>query len=224
MIVRVWEKASKALDDVYIATDNQDIYNVANQAGAKVLMTSSDHKNGTERISEAAKIIFEGKNTQDQVIINVQGDEPMISPGAIKGLCDAFIEDQVEIATLIHEITGHDDLKNPDRPKVVLNSKKNAMYFSRAIIPWNSNISALFEKNKYYQHVGVYAFRYQTLLDVVNLLPTPLEQLEKLEQLRWLENGYSIRCVETDYKGIGIDSPEDLEKLIKLLNENQDFW
>lgn len=220
MIIKVWQRAIEALDQVYIATDHNEIKDIAEKAGAVVILTSSNHNSGTERIAEAAEIILAKHDKSDPVILNIQGDEPLINTRAIKDLCKAFQDEKVGIATLMHKISDPDSINNPNRPKVVTDARNNALYFSRAPIPW-TNKQNPHESLDYFQHIGVYAFRYSTLRDITNLPPTPLELSESLEQLRWLENGYSIRCIETNYEGIGVDTPEDLEKLNSYLKKNQ---
>lgn len=209
MILRVWEKAKEVLEEVYIATDHQKIYDVAKNAGANVMMTSSSLGSGTERVAEAAKQIFAGKEPDSQIIINIQGDEPLISSDAILELCQAFTQDHINIATLVHRIKDLPALNNPNRPKVVFDKSWKALCFSRTPI----------NKNPAYRHIGIYGFRYSVLQELVSLSPTPLEQAEKLEQLRWLEHGYSIHCIETEYTGFGIDVPEDLEILNRKFGE-----
>jgi len=208
MVLRVWEQAKSALDKVYIATDHRKIYDVALNAGADVILTSSKHETGTERIAEAASVLFKDKDQSDQVIINIQGDEPLITAKVILDLCTAFKDDEVAIATLIHKFLNPDEIANPNRPKVAIGNNKNALSFSRAPIS-SSQLN--------YQHVGVYAYKLKTLFEIVKLKPTSLEQSERLEQIRWLDNAYSIRCVETEYEGIGVDCPEDLDKVSQIL-------
>lgn len=206
----------ESLDQVYIATDNYEIFSVAEKAGAKVIMTSGSHISGTERVSEAAGMIFHG-DSLGEVIINIQGDEPLINKEAISGLCDAFLDDSVNIATLMHKSSDQVHLTNPNRPKVVTDLRKNALYFSRSMIPWQTFPGDPF----FFLHIGVYAFRLNILKEISQLAPAPLEISERLEQLRWIENGFSIRCVETMYSGVGIDTPEDLEQLNRYLDSRQ---
>ncbi len=220
MILRVWEKASEVLEEVYIATDHKEIFEISKKAGANVIMTSSNHRSGTERVGEAAKNIFTAGDLSNQIVINIQGDEPLITREAITGLCDSFSSEHVNISTLIHKIQNLEAIQNPNRPKLVIDRQKNAMYFSRAPIPWGSHQSETILEEQYYQHIGVYAFRYPILKELIALAPTPLEQAEKLEQLRWLENGYKIHCVQTEYSGFGIDSPEDLKEMNMQLDQN----
>ena len=171
-------------------------------------MTSPEHKNGTERCAEVAAF----KENDSDVIINIQGDEPFIEPVQIDLLAECFSEPETQIATLIRKIDWDDELKNPARVKVVINRKNEAMYFSRSIIP-NPISKQHFDELEFYLHIGIYGFRKNGLLDLVKLEPTPLEGTESLEQLRWLENCYKIKCRETSHISIPIDTPEDLQNL-----------
>jgi 3-deoxy-manno-octulosonate cytidylyltransferase (CMP-KDO synthetase) len=216
MIIRVWERVKSCLDEVYIATDNDEIRLVAEKAGAKVIMTSESHVSGTDRVCEAAGLLFPGSGDHDRVIVNIQGDEPLIDCGSINNLCGAFMEKEVDIATLIHRIKREEDLINPNRVKVVTDRSGNALYFSRARIP-HSHQDFDINLVNYYQHIGTYAYRINILKKLASLETTMLEEAEKLEQLRWLCHGYKIRCVETSYNGFGVDTPEDLEALNRLI-------
>ena len=211
MVVRVWQKAREALQEVYIATDHDEIYKSALKAGANAVMTSPALFTGTERVAQAAAGILVGKDPSDYIIINIQGDEPLISPSAIEALCGAFGSKKVDIATLIHRVYDHKSYLNPNRPKAVVDLAGKALYFSRSPIPGIREVSVSPGKIAVYLHIGVYAFRYPVLQKIVKLPPSPLETAESLEQLRWLENGYSIQCIETGYDGSGVDTPEDLE-------------
>lgn len=208
MIRRVYEQAiqSKSLSDVIVATDDERIFKEVESFGGKVVMTSTEHKNGTERCAEVAK------NIDADVIINIQGDEPFIEPVQIDLLGDCFVDADTQIATLIRKIDWDDELRNPSRIKVVLNKKSEAMYFSRSIIP-NPISKQHFDELEFYLHIGIYGFRKEVLMNLVNLPPTPLEGTESLEQLRWLENCYRIKCKETSHISISIDTPQDLENL-----------
>lgn len=208
MIRRVYEQASqaKSLTDLIVATDDERIFKEVESFGGKVVMTSDNHKNGTERCAEVAK------NIAADVIINIQGDEPFIEPVQIDLLAECFNEPDTQIATLIRKIDWDDELRNPSRIKVVLNKKSEAMYFSRSIIP-NPISKQHFDELEFYLHIGIYGFRKEVLMDLVNLPPTPLEGTESLEQLRWLENCYRIKCKETSHISVSIDTPQDLENL-----------
>lgn len=208
MIRRVYEQASKSklLTEVIVATDDERIFKEVESFGGKVMMTSPEHKNGTERCAEVAQHI------DADVIINIQGDEPFIEPIQIDTLCECFKDESTQIATLVRVIDWDDELRNPSRVKVVLNNFHDAMYFSRSIIP---NPVSHYHRDElvFYLHVGIYGFRKNTLLEVVKLEPTQLEITESLEQLRWLENGYKIKCAFTGHTGTAVDTPEDLENL-----------
>lgn len=218
MIQRVYEQVSKALDDVYVATDDQRIFDAVISFGGKVVMTSDQHKSGTDRCYEA----FSKLDEKFDVIINVQGDEPFIQPEQIIELKKCFEEPQTQIATLAKLFTekdGFEALNNPNSPKLVINKLNEAMYFSRSIIPYLRGIDAenWISNQTYLKHVGVYAYRAEVLRDLTLLEQSPLEISESLEQLRWLENGYRIKVGFTDVETVGIDTPEDLEKVKGLL-------
>lgn len=208
MIRRVYEQArqAKSLSDVIVATDDERIFKEVESFGGKVVMTSAEHKNGTERCAEVAR------NINADAIINIQGDEPFIEPVQIDLLAECFTDADAQIATLIRKIDWDDELRNPSRIKVVLNKKSEAMYFSRSIIP-NPISKQHFDALEFYLHIGIYGFRKEILMDLVNLPPTPLEGTESLEQLRWLENCYRIKCKETSHISVSIDTPQDLENL-----------
>jgi len=217
MIQRVYEQVSEALTDVYVATDDQRIYDAVMAFGGKAIMTSDQHKSGTDRCYEA----FSKLEEQFDVVINIQGDEPFIQPEQIKTLQTCFDEPDTEIATLAKVFTGKDDfesLNNPNSPKLVINKRNEAMYFSRSVIPYRR--SAEPEKwislHSYLKHVGIYAYRAAILRELTLLEQSPLEIAESLEQLRWLENGYRIKVGFTDVETVGIDTPEDLEKVKQL--------
>lgn len=205
MIRHVYEQASKSklLQEIIVATDDERIYNEVKAFGGKVVMTSQEHTNGTERCAEVASTI------QADTIINIQGDEPFIHPEQIDLLAACFNDSNTEIATLILPHALNDDLINSARIKVVVNKQMEAMYFSRSVIPYVRNETNV----PFYKHIGIYGFRKDILAKLVTLEPTVLEQTESLEQLRWLENGYRIKCAVTDLESISIDTPEDLLNL-----------
>ena len=213
MIQRVYEGANKSemLDEVIVATDDQRIVDEVEKFGGKVMMTSTKHSTGSDRCGEIAKTI------DADVIINIQGDEPLIDSKQLDQLCAAFSDRKVSIATLGIK-RSDEDANNPNRIKMVLNSNKDAMYFSRSAIP-NTNNAPPFGINEFnfYRHIGVYGYKKETLLKLIDLEKTKLEQVESLEQLRWLYHGYSIRVVETNIETPNIDVPEDVEKVLLLL-------
>jgi 3-deoxy-manno-octulosonate cytidylyltransferase (CMP-KDO synthetase) len=217
MIQRVYEQVSKVLTDVYVATDDQRIFDAVLAFGGKAIMTSEQHKSGTDRCYEAyTKLIGDF-----DVVINVQGDEPFIQPEQIETLKACFESDETEIATLAKRFTekdGFEALNNPNSPKLVVNKHSEAMYFSRSIIPFRRGAATAdwLSLNTYLKHVGIYAYRADVLRQLTQLEQSPLEISESLEQLRWLENGFRIKVGYTDVETVGIDTPEDLEK-VKVL-------
>jgi len=218
MIQRVYEQVSKALTVVYVATDDKRIFDAVIAFGGKAIMTSDQHKSGTDRCYEA----FSKLEEHFDVVINIQGDEPFIQPEQIITLQACFNETKTEIATLAKVFTqndGFDALNNPNSPKLVINKRNEALYFSRSIIPFKrgAETSDWISLYSYLKHIGIYAYRADVLRELTFLEQSPLEIAESLEQLRWLENGYCIKVGFTDVESIGIDTPEDLEKVKELL-------
>lgn len=220
MIQRVYEQVKKAIDDVWVATDDTRIFDTVLAFGGKAVMTSPDHKSGTDRIQEAYSTI----NEPFDVIINVQGDEPFIQPEQIEALKDCFDSKDVQLATLVKPFKkedGFDVLFNPNSPKVVINKKNEAIYFSRSIVPYIRDVhhTEWLHKHTFYKHIGMYAYRYDVLKEITQLPQSSLEKAESLEQLRWIENGYKIRVGYTNVETIGIDTPEDMEKALEFIAE-----
>ncbi len=217
MIQRVYEQACQKLDDVYVATDDERIEAAVKGFGGKVVMTSVEHQSGTDRCAEALAKVSELENSRFYAVINIQGDEPFISPVQIETLANCFNDDATELATLVKPIRHHQDLFNPNKPKVVVSKDKCALYFSRSPIPYlrGQAEETWVEKHQYYNHIGLYGYRSDILEKITQLPIGTLEAAESLEQLRWLENGYSIRVEETNEQAIAIDTPEDLEKVLK---------
>lgn len=219
MIQRVYEQVKKAVDEVWVATDSRYIFEAVELFGGKAVMTSEDHRSGTDRINEAYQKVGEGFD----IVINVQGDEPFIQPEQIKALMDCFDNEGVELATLVKAFRkedGFDVLFNANSPKVVINSKNEAIYFSRSIVPYIRDVhhTEWLDKHTFYKHIGMYAYRADVLKEITKLPQSSLEKAESLEQLRWIENGYKIKVGYTDVETIGIDTPEDMKKALKLLN------
>jgi 3-deoxy-manno-octulosonate cytidylyltransferase (CMP-KDO synthetase) len=214
MIQRVYEQASKSLKLVYVATDDERIMDTVLNFGGKAIMTSPEHLSGTDRCAEAVnRIIIEtGFNIEN--VINIQGDEPFIKPEQIDLLVECFMDKKVEIATLIRKTEPGEDLVNPNHVKIVVNRNYDAIYFSRSVIPYirDTEKSNWSSKYTFYKHLGLYGYRTKTLRKITRLGRSPLEIAESLEQNRWIENGYHIRTVVTDWESLGIDTPEDLEK------------
>lgn len=208
IIQHVFEKVQKAsyVDEIIIATDNQRIIDIATKFGAHAEMTFPSHKSGTDRCAQVGREFW-----SDDIIINVQGDEPFIKPKTIDFLAKKMNDDSwIEIATLCSIINDISEINNPNTVKVVRDINKKALYFSRSIIPFTREIS--YEKVTYYKHIGIYAYRNKALQEITKLPESNLEKLEKLEQLRWLENGRTIHAFDTDYDGFGIDTPDDLKR------------
>lgn len=218
MIQRVYEQVKKTskITDVIIATDDKRIMENVSSFGGKAMLTSTTHLNGTSRCYE----VFEKTNLQKpeyyDAVVNIQGDEPFIEPEQINQVCDLLINKKAGIATLAKKIENVEDLFNPNTVKTVFGTTGSALYFSRSPIPFLRT----YEKNdwlnhaNYYKHIGIYGFTKSTLQEIVLMKPSKLEVAESLEQLRWLENGIQITIDVTDFESIGIDTPEDLEKLI----------
>ena len=213
MIQRVYEQAlkSKSLKKVIVATDDERIAQHVLTFNGEVMMTSPQHLSGTDRCAE---IILREKEKWDAVI-NIQGDEPYIHPEQIDLLCSCFELKDVSIATLVKQIANIDELFNHNNVKVVLNKKREAIYFSRSPIPYNRNFpeQEWLKHSTYYKHIGIYGYRSSILNEIATLAKTNLEVTESLEQLRWIENGYTIHAAITTHESISIDTPEDLEKV-----------
>jgi len=217
MIERVYIQASKELDKVYVATDDSRIADAVAAFGGKAVMTSTEHRSGTDRCYEAYRNI----GTDADVVINIQGDEPFIDPSQIAALKRCFVDESTELATLVRRFDpsrGFDALFDPNTPKVVIDDNMHALYFSRSIIPYvrNHEWKEWPDKATFYTHVGMYAYRIETLSKITSLPQSSLELAESLEQLRWLQNGLKIKVGITDCPTIGIDTPADLEEAIKL--------
>jgi 3-deoxy-manno-octulosonate cytidylyltransferase (CMP-KDO synthetase) len=220
MIQRVYEQTSKVLELVYVATDDKRIYENVINFGGKAIMTSPDHQSGTDRCAEAVSGIIKETGESIDVVINIQGDEPFIKPEQIELLMNCFTSSKVEIATLVRKTEPGEDIFNPNQPKVILTKEGDAIYFSRAAIPYirDTDQSRWSMKHVYYKHIGLYAYRTETLNKLTLLQRSPLEISESLEQNRWIENGYKIRTAVTLWETIGIDTPDDLEKAKLLLD------
>ncbi len=219
MIQRVYELARETLDLVYVATDDVRIFDAVTKFGGEAIMTSPDHLSGTDRCAEAVSIINKKSGTLVDIVVNIQGDEPFIKSEQINLLMECFDDESVEIATLIRKAEPGEDIFNPNQPKVILNSAGDAIYFSRAAIPFirDAEKSEWSRKHDFYKHIGLYAYRTETLKKITLLPRSVLEISESLEQNRWIENGYRIRTAVTLWESIGIDTPDDLEKAKILL-------
>lgn len=210
VIQRVYEQATAILNEAYVATDDERIYQAVEQFGGRAVMTRADHKSGTDRIEEAAEKI----GTQADVIINIQGDEPFIQQSQIETLMHLFDEPTTQIGTLGKRFETIEAALNPNSPKIVTDKRGFALYFSRSIIPYirGKEQGEWLQHFPFLKHLGLYAYRREVLREVTLLPQSPLEIAESLEQLRWLENGYRIRVGLTDVETVGIDTPEDLQR------------
>jgi 3-deoxy-manno-octulosonate cytidylyltransferase (CMP-KDO synthetase) len=222
MIRRVYEQASKALEDVYVATDDQRIIDAVLSFGGKVALTLAEHRSGTDRCAEAVVIAEQQLQKSFDVVINVQGDEPFIAPEQLVLLQSCFDNDNTQIATLVKEIDSEQDLFDPNRPKVIVNAANEAVYFSRSTIPFirGKEKSEWLNQHRFFMHIGLYGFRRDVLLKVTSLPQSDLELAESLEQLRWVENGFNIAVRTTSHESYGIDTPEDLQRLLKNTDLN----
>lgn len=216
VIQRVYEKVSGVIDETWVATDDERIFNAVESFGGKAVMTRNDHKSGTDRIEEAIEKI----GGDYDVVINVQGDEPFIQASQIKTVCECFDDPSTEIATLGKPFGNDmDAINNPNSPKIVVDKKGYAMYFSRSVIPFVRGKESKEWPLSYpfLKHIGLYAYRRNVLAEVTRLPQGELEKAESLEQLRWLENGYRIKVGLTDVETVGIDTPEDLARAENFL-------
>lgn len=222
VIQRVYEQAKKVFENVFVATDDDRIYDTVEQFGGKAIMTSPNHKSGTDRCYEA----YQKCGIETDVVVNIQGDEPFIHQSQLQTIKELFLQPETDIATLVKPFasdTSFDVLSNPNSPKVVVDDNWNALYFSRSVIPYlrGKETETWASEHTYYKHIGLYAFRSDVLGKVTSLEQAPLEIAESLEQLRWLSAGYTIKVGKTNVETIGIDTPEDLAAAEKFLMDNK---
>ena len=213
MVEWVYKRALKSkLDGVVVATDDERIVDEVKSFGGNVILTRKDHINGTSRIAEVCETY-----TDYDVIVNIQGDEPLIEPDMINSIIDSFIEDNtIPMSTLKYKLTDMAEIENPNAVKVVTDKNDFAIYFSRSVIPYPRNLNM----NNYYKHVGIYGYKRDFVMEYAKMESTPLELSESLEQLRVLENGYKIKVLETPYKIIGVDTQEELERVRESITKN----
>lgn len=219
MIQRVYEQVSLVLDRVCVATDHPAIEEAVKAFGGQVVRSRKEHPSGTDRCSEAYHLLGGGED----VIINIQGDEPFIKPEQIRAIMSCFDTPGTEIATLVRPFDpaeGWEALANPNSPKVILNKQSEAIAFSRSVIPYirNAEPQDWLARHTFYKHIGMYAFKAATLDAITRLPQSSLERAESLEQLRWLENGYRIKVAVTTQETIGIDTPDDMARAIAMLS------
>lgn len=222
VIERVYTQVAGTLDDAWVATDDERIADAVRAFGGQVVMTSVHHKSGTDRCREA----YENIGRPYDVVLNIQGDEPFIQPSQLATVKACFDDPTTQIATLVKPFSpkdGPEALENPNSPKVVVDAHMNALCFSRSVIPYLRGIdrSEWLSHHTYYKHIGLYAYRAEVLKEITALPQSSLELAESLEQLRWLENGYTIKVGITDVETIGIDTPQDLERAEHFLHDHK---
>ena len=210
VIEHVYRQVSSVMEDVFVATDDQRIYDAVEAFGGKAIMTRSDHKSGTDRICEA----LEKVGGSFDVVINIQGDEPFIQKSQLETVMQCFDDPRTQIATLGKPFESMEAVENPNSPKIVLDNDGYALYFSRSVIPFvrGKEHEEWLSHFPYLKHIGLYAYRTEVLREISKLPQSTLELAESLEQLRWLQNGYKIKVGLTDVETIGIDTPEDLQR------------
>lgn len=213
MIRLVYEQVLKMFNQVYVATDDKRIKDVVQEFGGQAVMTANTHKSGTDRCAEAIVLIEKNLGPVD-VVVNIQGDEPFIDPQQLAAVQRCFLDDMVQIATLVKPVVDNSEIFNPNLPKVIFDKNHYAIYFSRSPIPYvrDQNESQWHQKHQFYRHIGLYAYRSEVLKKITKLPQSPLELAESLEQNRWIENGYKIKVDLTEIESTGIDTPDDLNK------------
>ena len=219
MVQNVYEQAKKIFNTVYVATDDDRIFSVVEKFGGNVVMTMKKHKSGTDRCAEAIIKIEKITNQNFDIIVNIQGDEPFINPEQLLQIKKCFKSRKTQIATLVKLINNQEDMTNPNKPKVVVNAKDEAIYFSRSLIPYIRSVKKekWIQNHKFYKHIGLYAYRKDILLEITKLEQSSLEIAETLEQLRWIENSYKIKVAYTEHESISIDTPKDLENVTQTI-------
>lgn len=216
MIQHVYERAHETFPDCYVATDDKRIADAVLAFGGQVVMTSPDHKSGTDRCREALDKVESATNEHFDVVVNIQGDEPYICTEQLMQIKTCFEDRMTDIATLVKPFGEQEDIFNENLPKVVVSANSYALYFSRSVIPFQRGCDrSLWQRNhRYYKHIGLYAYRSDILRQITSLPMGTLEQCESLEQLRWLENGYRIKVAVTSFESHAIDTPSDLATLL----------
>lgn len=216
---RVYQGCQHVLDDLYVATDDERIFQHVADFGGNVVMTSEKHQSGTDRCGEAMDSVIAGTGEEPDVIINIQGDEPFINREPLEQIMNCFDDSETQIATLCRQFSDPEEVFNENSPKVVLDNRNFALYFSRSPIPFvrGKKHSDWLNYAEFYKHLGIYAYKKEVLKELCKLKISALESAESLEQLRWLQNGYRIKVAETRYSSVGIDTPADLRKALQLL-------
>lgn len=223
VIQRVYESGSIVFPELYVATDDQRIFDHVRGFGGNVVMTSPNHTSGTDRCREAMDTIVAGTGFVPDVVVNIQGDEPFIRPEPLSLLKDCFEDEETQIATLARKMERGEDVFDENVVKVVLDHRQFALYFSRAPIPFvrGQKPEQWWELDSHHRHLGIYAYRRETLRQITGMDMSSLESAEMLEQLRWLQAGYRIKLAVTTYDSMGIDTPEDLQRAERFFNERK---
>ena len=223
MIQHVYEQSKKLLEHVVVATDDERIVKVVQDFGGDVVMTSKDHNTGTNRCLEAYRVFSKRKSLDFDVIVNIQGDEPLLDPEQIRLLISCFNDGVTEMATLVIPVKETDDTFADNGVFVVIDRLKNALYFSRSVIPFvrDTDKREWTKAHTFYKHIGMYAFKPNSLIEFASLEQTNLEIAESLEQNRWLENGKKIKVEITEFESIGVDTEEDVEKVRKIISSRK---
>lgn len=222
VVQRVYEQAKLAFDDVYVCTDDERIFSAVESFGGQAVMTDSTLRSGTDRCWQACERLA----TDADVIVNIQGDEPFVQKSQLDAVKGCFLDEGTQIATLVKPFSSDDSfevLSNPNSPKVVVDKSMRAMYFSRSVIPFLRGVEQdeWLHSHTFYKHIGLYAYRLGVLREISHLPQGELEKAESLEQLRWLENGYTIKVALTDVETVGIDTPADLQRAEIYLKKNK---
>lgn len=222
MIQRVYERATAALEEVWVATDDARIEEAVKGFGGRVVMTSEACPSGTDRCREAVEKIAATTGRSFEIVVNVQGDEPFLHPEMLEKLMSCFDEETADIATLANPVVQPEEIFNLNEAKVVLDKGNHALYFSRSPVPYVMEVEKAhwLEHHRFYKHVGVYAYKMDVLRAITELPVSSLEAAERLEQNRWLENGYRIKVEITNHTSVPVDTPEDLERIQRLLDKN----
>lgn len=218
IVHNIYLQAKKIFDTVYVATDDEKICIEVQKFGGKVVLTKKKHKSNTDRCAEAIEKIEKIEKKDFDIIVNIQGDDPFIKTEQLLEIKNCFKLKKTQIATLVKPINNQEDIQNTNKPKVVLNNKEEAIYFSRSPIPYlkGEKTNKWVSKHLFYKHIGLYAYRKDILLEITKLEPSLLEIAESLEQLRWIENGYKIKVAFTEHESITIETPKDLDKIKQI--------
>ena len=223
MIRHVYEKAHAFFPDCYVASDDERIVRTVEGFGGQAVMTSAEHRSGTDRCREALDRIEASTGKRFDAVVNIQGDEPFVAEEQLRLITGCFDDPATEIATLVKAFDAHEDIFNPNSPKVVLSTDGYALYFSRSAIPYlrGTERDRWQRSHKFLKHIGLYAYKSRVLRRIAELPQGTLEKLESLEQLRWLENGFRIKAAETHSESLAIDTPDDLKAAVEFLRRSE---